>query len=498
MRHCLRHTLFAWLCCTALHSFAADRLPANVRAALAQAGVPPEALAAVALPLGPGAFVRPWRWRDTQPMAPASTMKLVTSVVALAQLGPNHRGFTALRTAAPVLNGVLHGDLVLQGGADPDLGVAQFWQMLLDLREQGITHIDGDLVVDRNLWRPARPDVGLPPFDEAPEFPYNVIPDALQLAGNLLTLDLHSDGTSVRAKTWPALSGIHLSSRMALTDTACKDWDADWQSARVSSEAAQTLIELQGGFPRQCSQRAELQLIDRQQLTEALFKTLWTGLGGLWTGRAREAEAPTNANTTRLLVQRTSRTWGEVLRPMNKTSDNAHTRMLFMALGVPAMASEPTARTADLAGRAVRRWMSENGIDSTGLVLDNGSGLSRSERISPRQLAQILKVAHSSRFAPDFMMSLPVAGVDGTMRNRLKSSGAAGWARLKTGTLRDTTALAGYVIDPKGRPWAVAMMINHDFAANARPALDLLVDGIARAGPHGAPALRPGPQAEGP
>jgi serine-type D-Ala-D-Ala carboxypeptidase/endopeptidase (penicillin-binding protein 4) len=175
-----------------------------------------------------------------------------------------------------------------------------------------------------------------------------------------------------------------------------------------------------------------------------------------------------------------------VLRPLNKTSDNALSRLLFLQLGVPAMASDPLATTQALAEREVRRWLAENQINDAGLVLDNGSGLSRSERITPWQLAQMLAVAHRSRYASDLMMSLPTVGVDGSMRNRLKDSPATGWARLKTGTLKNVTALAGYVTDPQGRPWAVAMMLNHEDAAKARPALDALVDSFARLGPHGA------------
>jgi D-alanyl-D-alanine carboxypeptidase/D-alanyl-D-alanine-endopeptidase (penicillin-binding protein 4) len=260
-------------------------------------------------------------------------------------------------------------------------------------------------------------------------------------------------------------------------------------------EAGRTLIELQGGFPRDCTRRAALQLIDRQELTERLFRTLWRGLGGTWAGSAVEAAAPTGS---RLLARRESRPWGELLRHMNKASDNPRTRLLYLSLGLDGMAAEPQATTAELAGREVRRWLAEHGITDTGLVLDNGSGLSRSERITPLQLALMLKAAWRGRHAPELLMSLPVAGVDGTMRRRLQGSPAAGWARLKTGTLRNVVALAGYVNDADGRPWAVAMMINHDNASQARPVLDALVDTIARHGPHGPPPPAVGPQGDGP
>ena len=457
-------------------AIAQDALPPAVLQALQSAGVPKESFAAIALPLGHAA--RPWRHRADVPMAPASTMKLVTSIVALDRLGTKLRGSTELRSAAPLVAGTLQGDLVLKGGADPDLGVPQFWAMLLELKQLGITTIAGDLLIDRTLFRPARMDLGVPPFDETPEFAYNDIPDAVQLAGNLLTLDLSSVTGVVNVQPLPALTGLDITSRMSVTNTPCDDWDDGWKPPLVQRNGECTGIELQGSFPLGCSQRAELQLIDRVELADRLMRTLWQGLGGTWTGRARDAAAPADA---RLFVRRLSRPWGELLRGMNKRSDNVLARLLFLQLGVAGMAEQPQATTAELAAHEVRRWLAEKHISDQGLVLDNGSGLSRSERITPLQLASMLKVAQASPFAPDLLMSLPVVGADGP---RLKDSPAAGWARLKGGTLRDVVSLAGYVRDPQGRTWAVAMMINHDKASGARPALYAWVDSFAREGPH--------------
>ena len=117
--------------------------------------------------------------------------------------------------------------------------------------------------------------------------------------------------------------------------------------------------------------------------------------------------------------------------------------------------------------------------------MDNGSGLSRIERIQPLALARLLEWAWHSRHAPDLLMALPVAGVDGTLRNRLKDSPASGSARMKTGTLRNVAALAGVVNDAQGRPWALVAIVNHDIGAGARPVLDALVDDFARCGPYG-------------
>jgi D-alanyl-D-alanine carboxypeptidase/D-alanyl-D-alanine-endopeptidase (penicillin-binding protein 4) len=468
---------------------AQDALPAAVRAALQKAGVPPEALGAVALPLGPLANEsRVWRHRADVPMQPASTLKVLTSVVALDLLGTGVRGSTELRTDAPLQDGVLAGDLVLKGGADPDLGVPEFWAMLTDLQAQGVREVRGDLMLDRSLFRPVRMDIGVPPFDDTPEFYYNVIPDALQLSSSVLPLEFTGGPAGVAVRTVPVLPGLALVSRMTLNDKRCEDWDDDWKPARIMRSAGGpggpgvTTIELNGAFPRGCTKRAGLQLIDRNELAERMFRTLWEGMGGRWTGQVREGVA---SPASRLLARRESRPWGDVLRNLNKNSDNIQARMLYLMLGVPAMAANPDATTAQLADRAVRNWLANKSIHDGGLVLDNGSGLSRSERITPWQLASVLKVAQSARYAPDLAMSLPVAAADGSMRNRLKASPAAGWARLKVGGLRNVSSIAGYVDDEMGRPWALVAFINHDDASKARPALDALVDHIARWGPHG-------------
>jgi D-alanyl-D-alanine carboxypeptidase/D-alanyl-D-alanine-endopeptidase (penicillin-binding protein 4) len=169
-----------------------------------------------------------------------------------------------------------------------------------------------------------------------------------------------------------------------------------------------------------------------------------------------------------------------MLRGMVKRSDNALTRLTFLRLGVPLAERDPSLTSQQAGARAVQEWLHDQRIDSRGAVLDNGSGLSRSERLSPQQLGLILRAAQAGPWAPEFTSTLPIAGVDGTMRNRLKDSPAAGRARIKTGTLANAAAVAGYVPDRSGRLWVVVGIVNHDNAAEARPALDALIDWVAR------------------
>lgn len=458
---------------------AGQRLPPVVQAEMARVGLSADDIALVALPLD-GGFG--WQHRPDVPMQPGSAMKLVTSVVALDRLGPLQRGHTDLLATAPVEAGVLRGDLFLRGGADPELGLPQLWAMLLELREQGIETIDGRLVVDRTLFRPLRPELGVPPFDETPEFPYNVIPDALHLAGGLMGVYIESDARDVRARAWPRLDGIEVDSAMVVSPgRACADWSGDWQRPAVAELGDGAQVLLRGPFPPDCKVWQALQLVDRQRLVDAGVRTLWRQLGGRGPAATVEGATPGGA---RVLATHRAPPWFQLLRQQNKSSDNALSRLLFLQLGVPGMQAQPGLDTAVLAADVVRGWFDEHGIDSAGLVLDNGSGLSRHERISARQLAQMLKVARQRPNAADLLASLPLAGRDGTMRRRLRDSPAAGQARLKTGTLRNAAALAGYVSDRTGREWALAAIVNHDeHALASRAVLDAWVDWFAREWP---------------
>jgi D-alanyl-D-alanine carboxypeptidase/D-alanyl-D-alanine-endopeptidase (penicillin-binding protein 4) len=464
----------------------ADRLPPAVARSLREAGLPHQSLALMVAPVG-RSNARPLQHQADRAMQPGSTMKLVTSVVMLDRLGPEHRGQTELLATGAPQRGVLQGDVILRGGADPELGLPQLWALLAELRWLGVQQIEGDFVLDRSLFRPTRMDRGSPPFDDSPEFAYNVIPDALTINRGLMGLLVGSDDVIVQSRLVPPLEGVTLDNQLELNDGECDDWDAQWHTPLVEALPDGRLkLTLHGAFPRRCTQRTELQLLDRDQQAERQLRLVWQGLGGTWRGHVREGLVPPEA---RLVATRPSRPWGELLRQQNKQSDNLLTRLAYLSLGVPAMEQDTQASTLALAEREVRRWFAEQRIDARGLVLENGSGLSRTERLTPRQLVKLLQRAQAGRYASELTMSLPLAGTDGTMRKRLTTGPATGRARLKTGSLRNVNAIAGYVPDARGRLWAVAAIINHDEARRGSAALDALVDWVARSNP---PAARGG------
>jgi len=441
-------------------------------------------------------------------MQPASTIKLLTSAVALDRLGPEHRGFTELRSWASLEDGRLKGDLWLIAGADPEFGLMVLWEMLVKLRAHSIRVIEGDLLVDRNRFNPSRSDQGMAPFDEAPEFPYNLIPDALSAHAGLQDVAFRADRDRVQVQLIPELPGIVIDNQLGLVDAPCGRWSSSgWQTPQQRLESDGKLaIVFSGSFPRQCTQNVKLQLVERNHLLEAQFRWLWLQLGGVWQGRLREVTQQEALNqrsvvktASTVVLRHEARPWGEWLRPLNKRSDNALTRMLFLEIGanagsadrpnLPAIPdgvneiSKPAANehlsSFELADREIRAWHKHRGISTEGLVLENGSGLSRKERITARQMVSLLRSASREHRYHDLMMSLPLVGEDNTLKRRYTGTVANGSARLKTGSLWNVSAIAGVVYDRQQRPWMLSIMINHPKASSASALITGIVDTIA-------------------
>lgn len=502
----------ALLTCGAAHA----ALPEPVLKQLQAANIPEDAVGAVVLR---GNTVLLSHQAD-KAMQPASTMKLVTTFAGLELLGPVFKGRTELRSTGEVTGGVLKGDLYLRGGADADFNEDALVHMLEKLRTAGIRKIDGDLVLDRTLFQPARPDLGAPPFDEYPDAYYNLVPDALLLNMNLLRITLDSTGGKLRLDMLPQLEKVNVVADMPLTDGDCAKWDDSWKPPTWERRGTRITVTLHGTFPRHCGPKSvAVNLLDRSDYAERLFRSAWTKLGGAFGGVAREASGDSaTPASARLLAEHVSRPLAEVLRDINKTSDNGLARTLYLSLGsleadpmlgsrpvgmpagrIPVIGGGPLGTEAAAAGtaapavppapeptavraeQAIRGWLRRQGIDDTGLVLENGSGLSRSERIKPAQLAALLQAAQRSLWMPEFLTSLPIAAIDGTMRRRLADTPAAMRARVKTGALKNVVAIAGYVPDANGGQCIVVAFVNHDLAGNGngRKVGDALIDWVA-------------------
>src|SRR5260221_3923835 len=228
-----------------------------------------------------------------------------------------------------------------------------------------------------------------------------------------------------------------------------------------------------GTYPLSCGERdLNIALHEPQEYVAAMIRQLWSEMGGTWSGTLREGSASPAA---RLVYVHESEPLAEIVRDINKFSNNVMARQLVLTLG--AELGGPPARTGE-AARVIQEWVAAKKIAAPELVLENGSGLSRIERISAQHMAALLAAAWRSPVMPEFISSLPVVATDGTMRKRLRGERVAGNAHIKTGLLSDARAIAGYVFDRGGRRHVVVMIVNHPNAPQADAAMDALLEWV--------------------
>jgi D-alanyl-D-alanine carboxypeptidase/D-alanyl-D-alanine-endopeptidase (penicillin-binding protein 4) len=473
----MRKLLPVLYCACAFHlpaAHAAD-YPAPVAQALKNAGIPQGATAVWVAEVDAGKPRLAVNARSA--LNPASTMKLVTTYAALDLLGPAYVWRTEAFAAGTLNDGVLSGDLHLKGGGDPKLTYDQFGRLLRQIRARGIREIRGDLVLDRSAFAANGADLGR--FDAQPTRPYNVAPDALLVNFKAITLQLVPDAANRKllVAMEPAPANLDLSNQVTLGNgNGCGDWKEKLR-ADVFSHGPNTRLVLTGVFPQACEeQRWNIAVQDHPNFVLGVFRQLWAELGGTFGGDVRDGKVPAEARAVGVLP---SPTLAEVVRDINKFSNNVMARQLFLTLG---MESGKRPAGAEDAEAAIRAWLDARGLAVPELVLENGSGLSRRERISAEGLGRVLQAAWRSAVMPELIASLPVTATDGTMRKRLKQNGVAGQAHIKTGSLEGVRSIAGYVLDKTGRRWIVVFFVNHAGAGGAQAAQDALLQWVYERG----------------
>jgi D-alanyl-D-alanine carboxypeptidase/D-alanyl-D-alanine-endopeptidase (penicillin-binding protein 4) len=445
----------------------AQELPAIVVDALTRAEIPGYAVGAYVQEVGGGPVLA--TANPDIPLSPASTMKLVTSNAGLEILGPAFTWKTQAYMEGTQTGDVLHGDLIIKGSGDPKLVLENFWLFLRRIRAKGIREIRGNLVLDRSVFEELPHDAAT--FDGDPMKPYNVGPDALLLNYKALSFRFAPEEAAglVRMAVDPPVDG-YLVSPPRLSNGECGDW-----RARLNPTIDGAGARFGGVFSASCGERTwhvHPYQMTHTQYFAAVFRRIWAELGGKFKGEVRNGYVPT---TARLVAEWESASLSEVIRDINKFSNNVMARQLLLtianrALQIPA--------TPERGAAVVKMWLANKGIDAPDLTIDNGSGLSRRERVSALTLGLLLVKAYQSPTMPEFIASLPLAGYDGTMRQRLNGYGVAGRAHIKTGALSDVRSIAGYVLAASGRRYVVVCIVNHINAARSQEAQDALLQWV--------------------
>lgn len=450
---------------------AAWTLPPAIAAALAKAHVPANALALWVQPVD--AATPAWGWNPDFGVNPASVFKLATTSAALDLLGPAWTWKTGVFVTGPIRKGVLDGSVVIVGTGDPSLVMERVWLLLRQLRDAGVHDIHGDIVLDHSGFAPSARSAA--DFDSAPTEPYNVLPDALLMNFRSVTLSFRPDPEAhlAHVTSEPPLAGLAIDATVPLSRGNCDDWRG---AVKLAADNA-IRWRFAGAYPASCGTRTwPLAYPDPASYESRLVTALWREAGGKLAGRVRGGTLPDGAT---LAFTFESPQLAQIVRDINKYSNNTMAEQLFLTLARNASPelSAPAVDVKQEQARAVlTQWLHQRlGAAADGIVVVNGSGLARETRISARTLGQLLQSDWNSPLMPELMSSLPINGVDGTLR---RSTAPAGRAHLKTGSMRDVVALAGYVLADSGRRYILVAVINDPNAGAARAALDAAIDWV--------------------
>jgi D-alanyl-D-alanine carboxypeptidase/D-alanyl-D-alanine-endopeptidase (penicillin-binding protein 4) len=471
-------------------------IPVAIKSSLERNQIPLEAVSISVIEIEPGKSGKHiaktiLNWRAQEVMNPASTMKILTTLAGLDILGPQYRWRTKIYTDGIVLQGTLKGNLYLQGSGDPKLIPEELAKLMKELQALGIQKIDGNLFFDRSAFASSAMEHNT--IDGESLRAYNVPPDPLLYAFRTLSFQLEKSRTAdfIDISYTPALSQLKVVNQMQLIDRSCDNWKSNIQfnlDAETGSNTDQMLAaQFSGYFPRGCKVvNYNVVALDANTFLTQGFAAAWELSGGTW------MQSPTGKDglvplAARLLLQFEGINLADDVQDINKYSNNVMARQLLLTLALEKIGKPATTANGEL---VIQGWLKQNGLDFPGLVIENGSGLSRNESISAGQMNQLLLISRNLPIREVFYNSLPVAGTDGTMRNRLMMQlqkflhlKKKPEARIKTGSLTDVRAISGYVVNKAGRMYAVTSFINHPNAWRGLDAHDQLLSWLLDDGP---------------
>ncbi|MCP4409836.1 MAG: D-alanyl-D-alanine carboxypeptidase/D-alanyl-D-alanine-endopeptidase [Gammaproteobacteria bacterium] len=434
-------------------TYSRTSLPPVVSKALADQGLPADSLSVFVQQVSNS---RPLlSFGASTPRNPASTIKLLTTFVALDELGPAYTWKTEVYISGQIHQGRLDGDLIVKGHGDPFLVTEYLWKLLRGLRDRGLHHIAGDLIVDNSYFESQGKDATV--FDGQLYRTYNAMPDALLV--NFQTIHFNfipqTESNSVRIIATPRPANLQIKNGLRLTRGPCRGRKYR-MGIRVSHLDSGVQVGFSGRYPISCGSHIWNRVVLKPtDMFYGVFKTLWNDMGGALDGRLRVGSRPEKA---RLLYTHESRPLAELIRGMNKFSNNVMTRQLLLTLGaeqIDAPGTEPKGI------QTIMNWLKAHDLVFSGLVIDNGAGLSRISRISALSLGRFLLTTFASPYMPEFVSSMPLAGMDGTMKSRFRDGSLAGRLHAKTGSLKDVSALAGFLLSRRGRSYVVVIIQNH-------------------------------------
>ena len=398
----------------------------------------------------------------------ASLVKIISTYIALKDLGPNYQWQSNFYHSGKIENGTLNGDLIFSGGADATFSIEDLEKMIRKIQSKGIKKINGDLILDYSFFgkMPTEKD-----FDENPLRAYNVLPSAITLQSNTINFKLSTQKNKIKINTDPNLDNLLVKEDLRISNGKCGNWKSRLKIV-ANKKNNKNSVEFSGGFSRRCNEKEiDLAILDQSHYFFEIFKDLWSKNGGFFDGSYRKQYI--EGTFKELLCTHFSRPLSELIRDVNKYSLNLMARNLMLTVIKEKNDVQPT---EDMVNLYVHTWLKKLGLPYKGLYIDNGAGLSRNIQISINQLLLILQNIYNDPFMPEMIASFPIASIDGTLKNKMKTTSFSRNGHFKTGSLKNVVGIAGYFLNETKEMNSFVFIMNHEEAKNAQPFIEDLID----------------------
>jgi serine-type D-Ala-D-Ala carboxypeptidase/endopeptidase (penicillin-binding protein 4) len=371
-------------------------------------------------------------------LVPASITKLVTAAAAISQFPPGTKFKTTLWSTAAVENGVLKGDLILRGGGDPGFISETMWYLVNVFVRSGVRTVEGDIVVDDTLFDQLRYDPSRQ--KERVDRAYDAPTGAMSFNWNSVNIFVRPGGKAgepAQVFADPESQYIHLISKI---ETVASGGKSHVEVERGDDKKSSGDVVVVSG-------KIALDSPEMVVFKNITQPDLWSGYGlksflqqrGIEVkGTVKTGMTPGNA---RLMAETDGKTIQDVLSDMNKFSNNFVAEMVTKNM---AAAQNPPG-TMEKGMKILNQYLEKIGVPSNQYELFNPSGLTRENKASAYAFWRVLNEMKTQfRYQPEFLNSLPIAGIDGTLKKRMKGTSAERWVRAKTGFLTGVVSLAGY------------------------------------------------------
>lgn len=391
-------------------------------------------------------------------LVPASNQKLLVSAVALEKLGPDFTYRTGVYALGKIDKGVLSGDLILKGGGDPVLETADLTNLAKQVKAAGINSVKGDVIADDSMFDTQRLGWGWS-WDGLPYY-YSAEISALNLNRNTVSVFVYP------AKTAGAQAEVKIipnTEYLTIENTSVTGPKDSRNTIWIDRPLGQNVIRVGGSIAvgTVVTRRVAPVTISEPQLYAGCVFADELEKQGI--DVAGSVKAGTAATEAKPLCTHTSPPMSQILRLLNKPSDNLVAEVLLKTLGAVVNGKGSSGSGADVEKEVLKGF----GLDMSALSIVDGSGLSKHNCISPRNIVTLLTYMKTAENADVFVDSLPIAGVDGTLAYRMKGTSAEKNVRAKTGTLAKVVSLSGYVTTKSGERLVFSIIFNNQLCPKA-------------------------------